>query len=303
MRTILRMVTFAVQSMLRNFWLSFVTTSVLLLTLITINAVVTLNVLANASVRAIKDKVQVEVYFVPGTTEEVIKSVRGYLLGLPEVKNVTTISAVEALTSFREYHASDAEVLAALNEIEGNPFGDALRIQAHEPDDFDHILGAIDNPEFAPYIKDKSYTNYQTVIDRLTEFTRKVHIGGFILAAFFGLISILIVFNTIRVAIYVHRDEIGVMKLVGAKDWFVRGPFLLEAVLFALIATLIMAVLTAFCAWALEPHIRQFFSGVPVSISAFYFENALFLFLVQWASLALLGMATTAVAMRKFLKA
>lgn len=302
MRAFFRMLTFAFQGIFRNFWLSFVTTSVLFLTLITINAVLILNVLANASIRAIEDRVQVELYFVPGTSEDIVKSVRGYLIGLPQVKDVNTVSADEALESFKERHANDAEILAALDEVQGNPFGYALRVQAENPEDFPFILEAVDSPEFSEYIKDKDYADYQNVIDRLSVFTERIRLGGIVLAAFFGLISILIVFNTIRVAIYTHRDEIAVMKLVGAKDWFIRAPFLLEAVLYAFAATIAMIVVLILVLLSLEPLVTRFFSGVEVNLSQFYFENAVVLFFAQWVGLSLLGTLTTVGAVRKFLK-
>jgi cell division transport system permease protein len=302
MRAFFRMVKFAFQGIFRNFWLSFVTTSVLFLTLLTINAVIILNVLATASVRAIEDRVQVELYFVPGTSEDVVKSVRGYLIGLPQVKDVATVSAEEALVSFRERHANDAEILAALDEVEGNPFGDALRVQAENPEDFPFILEAVNSPEFSQYIKDKDYADYQTVIDRLSVFTERIRLGGIGLAAFFGLISVLIVFNTIRVAIYTHRDEISVMKLVGAKDWFIRAPFLLEAVIYAFAATMIMGIALVLVLFSFEPFVSRFFSGVSVSLSRFYLENGIMLFFAQWAGLSFLGVITTAGAVRKFLR-
>jgi cell division transport system permease protein len=303
MRAFLRMLTFAFQGIFRNFWLSFVTTSVLFLTLVTINAVVILNVLANASIKAIEDRVQIELYFVPGTSEDVVKSVRGYLIGLPQVKDVTTVSADEALMSFKERHVSDAKILAALDEVEGNPFGDALRIQAEHPEDFPFILEAVNSPEFSQYIKDKDYADYQNVIDRLSTFTERIRWGGVGLAAFFGLISILIVFNTIRVGIYTHRDEIAVMKLVGAKDWFIRVPFLLEAVIYAFVATVVMTIVLILVLLSLEPYITRFFSGVSINLSQFYVVNAIPFFFAQWIGLSVLGVLTTVGAVRKFLKA
>lgn len=302
MRAFFRMVRFALQGIFRNFWLSFVTMSVLFLTLVTINSVLILNVLADASIRGIEDRVQVEVYFIPGTSDETVKSVRGYLIGLPQVRDVTTVSADDALVSFKENHANDVEILAALEQVDGNPFGDALRIQAQSPDDFPFILEAVNSPEFSQYIKDKDYTDYQDVIEGLSSFTNRVRWGGIGLAAFFGLISVLIVFNTIRVAIYTHRDEIAVMKLVGARDWFIRGPFLLEAIMYAFVATVIMSGVLALTLFSLEPLITRFFAGVSVSLIDFYRTYGFVLFFVEWAGLSMLGVFTTAGAVRKFLK-
>lgn len=302
MRAFFRMFRFALEGIFRNFWLSFVTTSVLFLTLITINAVLVLNVLADASILAIEDRVQVELYFIPGTSEEIVKSVRGYLIGLSQVKDVTTVSADEALLSFRDRHAQDTEILAALDEVDGNPFGDALRVQAEHPEDFAFILEAVDSPEFSQYIKDKDYADYQQVIDQLLVFTERIRWGGIGLAAFFSLISILIVFNTIRVGIYTHRDEISVMKLVGAKDWFIRAPFLLEAVFYAFAATVLMSCALVLGLLSLEPMIVRFFAGVPVSLSQFYVQHGILLFFAQWFGLSFLGVVTTTMAVRKFLK-
>ncbi len=303
MRSVARLLKFAGQSVLRNFWLSFVTTSVLLLTLFTVNMLIVMNVLADATINSIEDKVQVEVYFNQGTSEDIQKSVHGYLAALPQVKDVAVIAAADSLEAFKTLHADDPEVLAALEEVGGNPIGDSLLISANNPADFEFILAALDSsPEYAPYIKEKNFADHQAVIDRLSDFSDQVRWGGLGLAGFFALISVLIVFNTIRVAIYVHRDEIAVMKLVGAQDWFVRGPFLLEAIFYSAAATMIMAAICGFILTFLEPQIRSFFTGVDVSLTTYYWEKAPLIFGAQFLALAALSMITTLFAMRKYLK-
>jgi len=303
MRSVGRLLKFAAQSIFRNFWLSFVTTSVLLLTLFTVNMLIVMNVLADATINSIEDKVQVEVYFNQGTSQDIQKSVHGYLAALPQVKDVAVIPADEALEAFKTLHADDPEILAALEEVGGNPIGDSLLISAHNPDDFEFVLAALDSsPEYAPYIKEKNFADHKAVIERLSGFSDQVRLGGLGLAGFFALISVLIVFNTIRVAIYVHRDEIAVMKLVGAQDWFVRGPFLLEAIFYSAAATAIMAGICVFVLKVLEPQIRSFFAGVDVSLATYYWENAILIFGAQFLALAALSMITTLFAMRKYLK-
>lgn len=303
MRSVVRLTKFASQSVLRNFWLSFVTTSVLLLTLLTVNMLIVMNVLADAAIQSIEDKVQVEVYFNAGTSQEIQQSVHGYLAALPQVKDVAVIPAEESLEAFKSLHADDPEILAALEEVDGNPIGDSLLISARTPEDFDFILSALDSsPEYAPYIKEKNYADHKAVIERLTDFSDKVRWGGLGLAGFFALISILIVFNTIRVAIYVHRDEIAVMKLVGAQDWFVRGPFLLEAIFYSATATAMMAVAVAMLLKFLEPQIDAFFAGVDVNLADYYWQNAALIFGAQFLALSALSMVTTLFAMRKYLK-
>ncbi len=303
MRSFFRLFKFAGQNILRNFWLSFVTTTVLLLTLLTVNMLLVLNILAGAAIGSVQDTVQVGVYFNAGTSEEIQKSMYGYLAALPQVKEVTIVPAEQSLEAFRELHANDPEILAALDIVGGNPIGDSLLISARNPEDFEFILKAIDSsPEYGKYIREKNFSDHQNAIQRLTVFSDKVKWGGLALAAFFAFISVLIVFNSIRVAIYVHRDEIAVMKLVGARDWFVRGPFILEALVYSAIATALMGGTVALLLQFLEPQIASFFTGININLSQYYWQNALAIFGLQFLALAALSTLTTLFAMRKYLK-
>jgi len=296
------MIKFAFQGIFRNFWLSFVTTSVLLLTLVTINAVIMLNVLANAAIKAVEDRVHVEIYFVPGTTQAVEQNVAGYLTGLAEVREVIVVPEEEALRAFKLRHANDPEILAALEEIGSNPLGDALSVTARSPEDFPFILAAVETPEFAASIREKDAEDYKGFIESLTALSTKIRLGGLALAGFFALIAILIVFNTVRVAIYVHRDEIAVMRLVGARDWFIRGPFFLEVIVYSATATLAMAGLLAVALALWEPYIKAFFVSAELSLSSYYWSNAVVIFGGQFCGLVLLGVLTSALAMRKYLR-
>lgn len=302
MRSFFRIVRFAFQSMLRNFWLSFVTISVFCLTLLTVNSVIVLNVLAQASVKSVEERVQVTVYFTSDASEDMVKSVQGYLLGLSQVKEVSYITAEEALESFKARHASDPVILASLDEVGGNPFGQAVKIRSYSAADFPFIIEALNTPEYAPFIKERDYNDHTVALQTLSDFSTKVRFGFLFLAAFFGFIAVLIVFNTIRVAIYVHREEIGIMKLVGANDWFVRGPFLFETIFYAFIATAIMTVAMFAALSAANPYILSFFKGVDVDLISYFSSNALLIFGGQFIGLSVIGLCTTAVAMRRYLR-
>lgn len=302
MRSFLRIIRFGLQSILRNFWLSFVTVSVFCLTLLTVNAVIVLNVLAQASVQSVEERVQVTVYFTSDATEGMVKNVQAYLLGISQVKEVSYITAEEALESFKARHAADPVILAALEEVDGNPLGQAIKIRAYNASDFAFIIEALNTPEYSPYIKEKNYNDYTSALEALSDFSTKVRFGFLVLAAFFGFIAMLIVFNTIRVAIYVHRDEIGIMKLVGATDWIVRGPFLFEAVFYACVATALMAGAMYGILNAANPYILQFFAGVDVDLVGYFAENGIIIFGGQFLGLSLIGLGTTAVAMQKYLR-
>ncbi len=302
MRTILRVIKFTGQSLWRNAWLSLITLTIFVLTLMTVNAVLLVNVVTSSAIKAVQNEVQVAVYFVPGTSEATEKAVRGYLLGLSQVKTVEVITAEQALQNFRDKNAGDPTVLSALDEVGGNPFGDAVVVSAKSPDDFSFIIEAIKTPEFAPSIKQTDYTDYQVVIEKLTSFTDKLRLAGLVLAGFFGLISMLIIFNAIRIAIYVHRDEIAIMKLVGAQDWFIRAPFLLEAVLLSLLATVIMTGVVLASTKALDVPLMQYFGQANLSLWSYFTSNALVIFGGEFLGLAILSVLTTVFAIRKHLR-
>ncbi len=302
MRTIGRIIKFTFQSFWRNLWLSLITLTIFVLTLATVNAVLLLNVISDSAIRAVEEEVQVSLYFVPGTSGDIQKSVRGYLIGLPQVKTVDAITAAEALETFKDRNANDPTVLAALDEVGDNPFGDALLISAHSPEDFTFILEAAKRPEYVAHIMDTDYTDYQQLIGKITSFADKLRVSGFVLSGFFGLISLLIIFNSIRIAIYVHRDEIAIMKLVGAHDWFVRAPFLLEALLLSFIATGIMIGLVLTGAKALDVPLMQYFGQANLSLWEYFTNNAFLIFGGEFLALSVLSLLTTAFAMRKHLR-
>lgn len=273
-----------------------------MLTLITVNAVVIMNVVGESTIRSIENRVHVDVYLKKATTDNTQAAIRGYLSGLPQVKQVIAVPAEEALIDFKAKHADDPDILAALDEIGTNPLGDTLRVSARSPADIPFILQAVNTPEFSQYIEETGQSDYEDVVRSLTSLSDKVRYGGFIVAGFFALIALLMVFNTVRVAIYVHRDEIAVMRLVGAHDWFIRAPFIVEGIVYSLVATLLVAGLMYGLISVWQPAINAFFSGVDLNLLGFLREKGPVLFLAEFIALSLLSTVTASMAMRKYLK-
>ncbi len=300
--SILRAIKFTFQNILRNFWLSFITLTIFVLTLVTVNTVLFVNVVAQEVLESVEERVEVTIYFTPEASEDLVKSAQGYLRGFGQVRDVQFVSAEDALASFEERHAGDEVVLASLEEIGENPFGNALVVSTYSTDDFAFILEAIETPEYSSYIKEKDFTDYEAIIERIDALSWRIRVAGFALAALFAFIAVLIIFNTIRVAIYVHRDEIGIMKLVGANDWFVRAPFLLEAILYSLKATIIMAIILFLFLELSQDWLVSYFGESHVDVAAYFVENGPTLFLAQFGALALLSLLTTAYAMRRYLR-
>ena len=300
--SITRVIKFTFQNIFRNFWLSFITLTIFVLTLITVNAVIFMNVVAESALEVVEQKVEVSFYFTSEASEDIVTSAQGYLRGFSQVRDVEYVSAEEALELFKERHADDEVILSSLEEVGDNPFGDSLVVTTQSTDDFEFIAEAMETPEFSSYIREQDFTDYEQVIAKIESFRTRIGYAGFILAGLFGLIAIMIIFNTIRIAIYVHRDEIGIMKLVGANDWFVRGPFILEALLYSFCATIVMVAITFGILGTSRNRILEYFGDAGDSIFAYFQDNALFIFGWQFLALAILSLLTTAFAMRKYLK-
>lgn len=297
-----RVLKFTAQNVFRNFWLSFISLTMFVLTLLTVNVLLAANALGDAALSALERKVEVSVYFHPQTSEDIVHAAQGYLLGLSQVRDVRFVSAAETLQLFRDRHQDNPVILQSLEEVGENPFGDALIVSARSSEDFPFILKALETPEFSPVIKEKDFTDYAQIIDRLHTISERIRFAGIVLSLFFGLIATLVVFNTIRVAIYVHREEIGIMKLVGANDWFIRGPFLLEAMFYTVGATALMASLVYFGVQAADPWIAEYFGDAHVSVGDYFVRNAPLIFGGQFVGMGLLSISTTLFAMRRYLR-
>ncbi|MFH1405068.1 MAG: permease-like cell division protein FtsX [Patescibacteria group bacterium] len=274
----------------------------LVLTLLTINVVLVLNTVTDKAVGAVQDRIEVSVYFTADTTQERVQTAVQYLRGLPQVRDVGTISSEEALERFTVRHQNDVAILESLEEIEGNPFGPTLVIKAFSASDFEFIIDALDNPQFRDNIRDKDFTDYERIIEKIRYTTDRIKMFGYGLSAIFLLIAILIIFNTIRMGIIIHREEIGIMKLVGASNWFVRAPFLFESVIFSAIATLIVIAVMYPVLSVFEPKLDLYLDGATTQLTKDFIENGWKIFGIQFVGLALLNMFATSAAMKKYLR-
>src|SRR3989339_12565 len=283
--SVARLGKFTFQNIFRNFWLSFITSTIFVLTLVTINAVLFMNVAAKAVLEAVEQKVEITFSFLPETSESIVTSAQGYLRGFSQVRDVQFIPSDEVLANFQDRHQADEVILSSLDELGENPFGHSLVVTTYSTEDFEFIREAMETPEFSQYIKEQDFTDYQLVIEKIKSLNTRTRYFGFGLAALFSLIAIMIIFNTIRVAIYVHRDEIAIMKLVGANDWFIRGPFVLEALLYSFLSTLVMVAIVFAVFGALQIQMTLFFGDAWQGTVDYFRDNAFIIFGLQFATL------------------
>lgn len=297
-----RVILASFQSLLRNAWLGVATIIVLSLTLISVNVLVGMSVLLSNAANVVQDRVDVTVFFKRDAQKPLIEQAKFYIADLPQVKSATLVDPDQALKEFKERHAGDLGVLDALNELDTNPLGATLRIKARSPGDYPFIMETLKNPQFSAAIESKTYDDHADSIESVKKLGENARMIGAALIAIFALIGVLIVTNAIRVAIYTQREEIGIMRLVGAGSWYIRAPFAIQGMILALIALAIAGGFVAMAISWVEPNVRGLFDGGDPGLRSYFYSHWLQLALIEGGGLALLIGTTSWFAAGKYLK-
>ena len=220
----------------RNGFVSLSAMFVMTVTLFVVGASMMLNQLLAVSLQNIQDRVDINVYF--NTEAEIIdiNALQNELESLPEVSQVTFTSREDALAEFRERHRNDELTIQALEELGENPLGASLSIRTKDTSQYDSIASFLEERQSlesagSPLIDRVNYNRNREAIARLTSIINAVEQSTLIALAVLILAAVLITFNTIRLAIYTAREEISVMRLVGASNMYIRGPFMLQGIM------------------------------------------------------------------------
>ncbi len=297
-----RTIKYAWRNITRNVWMGLATVLVLVLALVSVNVLVGVNALIDTAVKTLENRVDISVYFKTETPDAVLQQAQFFMAGLSQVQSVNLLSADQALEVFKQRHAADPKMLEALGELDKNPLGATLVIKAKHTEDYPFLVEALQNPQFGFAIESKTYDDHTEAIRRVRDIGASVRFFGIALITIFGLFSMLIVYNAIRVAIYTQREEIGIMRLVGASGLFVRMPFVLEGLLLALIAVMITTGLVLGMIALIEPHVRTFFDGNDPGLRTFFVSQASFLLLTEGGLLGALVSLSSWAAVGKYLK-
>ena len=286
----------------RNLWISLVTVFILTLTLFIVSFVATLNLVADQAIESIQEKIDIDFYFKQSVKENDVLESKIFLESLPEVKQVRYISKAEALQSFTEEHADEPNIQEALAAMDDNPLPATLSVQAHELSQYETVVNQFESSDYAILVEQKNFSDHQLIIDRVSFLTKRAYQGGIIISAIFVIISLVMMYNTIRIAIYSHREELGIMKLVGATNWFVRSPFIIESLLYALFASALSLVLLSALVFSLAPYVNGFFTGYNFSLNLFFINNVWLIIIGQVLFSAVLAVGSTMLAMSRYLK-
>ncbi len=287
----------------RSGLISFASVLVTTITLSVITLIILLQAVLHFSLNQIKDKVDVTIYFTVGAPEEKILTLKNSIEKLPEVASVTYTSDEDALKLFRERHSNDYPTIQALDEINQNPLGGYLNIKAKEVSQYESIANFLKSNNAlvlgsASIIDKVNYYQNKSVIDRLNSIIAGAQRLGFIVTIIMVLISIVVTYNTIRLTIFISKEEIAVMRLVGASKKRVSGPFMVEGALYGIIATILtLIIFLPATAWVG----RNMTSFLGLNLYEYYLSNIFQIFLILLLSGVLLGTISSVVAIRRYL--
>ncbi len=288
----------------RNSWVSLATILIVVIALFTLGSIVFARAVLQYTLLDIQSKVDISVYFKPDASEENILAMRESILKLPEVKTAEYVSKEKALETFKDRHKNNALITQSLDELGENPLGASLNISAKEISQYASIAKFLEDLEKTDgnnsIIYKINYFQNKVVIDKLSQILDSANTLGLVLSLILIGTSMLVTFNTIRLAIYTAREEIGVMRLVGASNKFVSGPFVIEGAMYGVIGAFItMIVFYPLSLW-LGSKSATFFGGI--NVFDYYTGNFFQIFGLLLGVGILLGVVSSLVAVRRYLK-
>lgn len=298
MTTLKRVLRSGYQSFRRNGWLSAATIMVMVLSLFVMGNLIFLSAFASTVIAEFKSKIDVSVYFASDAPEENILAVKHDLEAHPDVAEVSYVSRDTALELFRSQHKDEELIDQALDELGENPLQASLNIRAKNPEQYAAISEFLSAKKY-PVVEKINYFENRMVIDRLSAILNSVRGGGSALVLLLAAIAVLVSFNTIRMAIFTMREEIGIMRLVGATKWFIRGPFLVSGVLYGASAAALTMLVFFPLVWLVSPHFILLLPSF--DLFKYFITNFVEFFAVLLGTGMLIGVTSSMLAVRKYL--
>lgn len=289
----------------RNGIVSLSSVLVMTITLSFLSGILLFEHILETTLQSVENKVDVSVYFVPGADESTILTLKGQVDALPEVASTNYITEKDALADFRARHANDQTTLQALDELDQNPIGAMLNIKAKEISQYESISNFFDDTSALSVgeqsiIDHVDYNKNKAEIDAINGILQKGRTLGFIVVLVLMILSVLVTFNTVRLAIFFSREEISVMRLVGASRGHIRGPFIVEGILYGIVATLVTLLLFIPITMWFGKNMTDFFQGI--NLFTYYLTHLYEFIIILLLFGCGLGVFSSILASRRYLR-
>ena len=308
-RSSARIIKYGTKGFSRNIWLSTAATVVMSITLIILFVTVVASVILTNTAEMMKDKIDITIYFKPNTSSEILAELTETIKKDPNIKNVETSTSEEEYKKFLEENKTSDDIINILDsDMEKMMIAkmqSTMRIKVYDVDNLDSVKKIVEEDTlFAQYTdkeKAPTYDVNRIEIATITSWARIARTGGIILAVVFLVISILIIFSTIRMAIFSRREEIYMMKLVGAEKSFIRGPFLIEAEICGIIAGIVAGTVAYFGFKFLTPKLMSYGISVDQITNVMESSQLILVFLAFIAMGMLIGRISAWLAVSRYL--
>lgn len=304
-----RIIKYGTKGFGRNIWLSTAATVVMSITLIILFVTIVASVILTNTAEMMKDKIDITIYFKPGTSSQQLEKLTEAMYADSNVKSVVTSTSEEEYEKFLAENETSDEILNILDEDMKKmmiaKMQATMRIKVNDVDNLDSIKQLVGESELFLTYTDKekapTYDVNRVEIATITSWARIARTGGIILAGVFLVISVLIIFSTIRMAIFSRREEIYMMKLVGADKSFIRGPFLVEAEICGVIAGVVAGVISYFGFKFMSPRLASYGINVDSINNVLDSNKLLLVFLAFIVMGVIIGRISARLAVSKYL--
>lgn len=304
-----RVVKYGTKGFARNIWLSTAATAVMSITLIILFVTIAASAVLASTAQLMRDKIDITIYLKPSTPEEVLEKLSDRISEDPNIKSVVISSSAAEYDKFITENAESDEILNVLDDemrdLMISKMQATMRIKVYDISNLDSIREIVNTDKlFVENVdteKEPTYDVNQAEIATITSWANIARTGGIILAAVFLVISILIIFSTIRMAIFSRREEIYMMKLVGADKNFIRGPFLVEAEICGVIAGCLAATVSYFGFMFLAPRLTGYGINVDEILEVLESNQLILVYIVFIGIGAIIGRISAWLAVAKYL--
>lgn len=296
-----RVLVFAISDFSRNKGISIAAVFILTVTIVLVTGLFFFQGMTSYLTSQIQDKIDITAYFKNETQEQDILNVKDQILEMaPNIKNIKYISKEQALASFNEKHKDDPVLTKALQEVGDNPFLPSLNITTNgDPSQYAEVSRILQTADFSELVDKVDFLQKKDTIEKVYSITTNINMWGIILGVILTIFAVLVVFNTLKLGIENSKEEISTMRIVGASDWFVRGPFLVQGVIYGIYAFSISFILSGLFAYFLASPISAILPGF--NIFSYFLTNWWIFALIQLGFGIGMGVISALIVVKKYL--
>ncbi len=302
MANLKRIISFGFQDFSRNKGISVAAIFVLVVAIMLVTELVFFQGVMSYLILQVQNKIDITAYFKADTQEQEILAVRDEVLEMSSnIKSVEYVSQEQALAFFNEKHKDNAVLSQALQEVGDNPFLPSLNITTNgDPLKYAEVSNILENSDFGGLIESVDFSQKKDTIEKVYSITTNINIFGIIFEIILTIVAMLVVFNTIRLGIESSKEEIATMRVVGASNQFVRGPFIIQGIIYGVVAFIICFLFSGLFAFFLSSKMSVILPGF--SMWAYFLTNWWIFALIQLGFGVAVGVISAVVVVKKYLE-